>query len=99
MKKQQIVQIIRSYFADKPVRKAWLFGSFARDEQEADSDIDVLLELDFSQPIGLEYVHWWMDLEEKLNRKVDLVSDGTLSKYVLPFIEKDKQLIYERQTA
>lgn len=96
MKKRQIVQNIRSYFADKPVKKAWLFGSFAREEQEHDSDVDLLVELDFSQPIGLEYVHWWMDLETILNLKVDLVCEGTLSKYVLPFVEKDKQLIYER---
>ena len=96
MEKRQIVQTIRSYFADKPVEKAWLFGSFARDEQTNDSDIDVLVELDFSQPIGLEYVRWWLDLEERLGQKVDLVSEGTLSKYVLPFVEKDKQLIYER---
>lgn len=96
MEKRQIVQTIRSYFADKPVERAWLFGSFAREEQASDSDVDLLVELDFSQPIGLEYVHWWMDLEEKLGRKVDLVCEGTLSQYVLPFVDHDKQLIYER---
>ncbi|QMW05887.1 nucleotidyltransferase family protein [Spirosoma foliorum] len=96
MEKGQIVQEIQHYFADKPVERAWLFGSFARGEQEADSDIDVLLELDFSEPIGLEYIHWWMDLEKKLNRKVDLVCEGTLSKYIIPFVNQDKQLIYER---
>ena len=96
MEKDRIIQFIQGYFADKPVEKAWLFGSFARDEQLADSDVDVLLELDFSEPIGMEYIHWWMDLEKTLNRKVDLVCDGTLSKYVVPFVEHDKQLIYER---
>ncbi len=96
MNKPQIIQTIRDYLSDKPVEKAWLFGSFARNEQENDSDVDVLLELDLSQPIGLEYVHWWMDLEGKLDRKVDLVCEGTLSKYVAPFVEKEKQLIYER---
>jgi len=96
VEKKYIVQTIRAYFADKPVERAWLFGSFARDDQQNDSDIDVLVELDFSQPIGLEYVHWWMDLEKQLNRKVDLVCEGTVSKYVLPYVEQDKQLIYER---
>ena len=96
MDKQQIVQTIQSYFADKPVERAWLFGSFARNEQQEDSDIDVLLELDFAQPVGLEYVHWWLDLEKTLNRKVDLVCEGTLSHYVIPFVNQDKQLIYER---
>ena len=96
MEKSQIIQTIQSYLVGKPVEKAWLFGSFARNEQETDSDVDVLLKLDYSQPVGLEYVHWWMDLEDRLNRKVDLVCEGTLSKYILPYVEKDKQLIYER---
>lgn len=96
VEKKYIVQTIRAYFADKPVERVWLFGSFARDDQQNDSDIDVLVELDFSQPIGLEYVHWWMDLEKQLNRKVDLVCEGTVSKYVLPYVEQDKQLIYKR---
>ena len=34
------------------------------------------------------------DLEELLRHKVDLVSDG-LSKYVKPYVDKDKILIYE----
>jgi predicted nucleotidyltransferase len=99
MEKKQIVQTIQQYFADKPVERAWLFGSFARNEQQSDSDIDVLIELDFSCPIGLEYVHWWMDLERMLARKVDLVCEGTLSKYIVPLVNQDKQLIYERQIA
>lgn len=96
MEKGQIVRTIQHYFADKPVERAWLFGSFARNEQEADSDVDVLIEVDFSSPVGLEYIHWWMDLENELNRKVDLVCEGTLSKYIVPFVDQDKQLIYER---
>lgn len=60
------------------------------------SDIDILVELDYSQKVGIEYIRMQIDLEELLNTKVDLVSAGGLSKYVKPYIDKDKVLIYER---
>jgi predicted nucleotidyltransferase len=42
------------------------------------------------------FVKMKLDLEETLKRKIDLVSSKAISKCILPFIEKDKQLIYER---
>ena len=61
-----------------------------------DSDIDILVELDYSKHIGLGFVNMKFDLEEKLQKKVDLVSTNSDSKYILPFINNDKILIYER---
>lgn len=37
---------IKLYFSSQPVSKAWLFGSFARGEQNDDSDIDLFVSLD-----------------------------------------------------
>ena len=36
------------------------------------------------------------DLEERLHKKIDIVSSNAISNYILPFINKDKRLIYER---
>jgi hypothetical protein len=36
------------------------------------------------------------ELQQKLQKKIDLVSSNGLSKYIKPFIEKEKVLIYER---
>lgn len=90
------INSIRDYFRDKPVLKAFLFGSFSRDEADNDSDIDILVELDYSKHIGLGFVIMKLDLEEKLHKKVDLVSSNAISKHILPFINIDKKLIYER---
>jgi len=90
------INSIRDYFRDKPVLKAFLFGSFSRDEAVNDSDIDILVELDYSKHIGLGFVNMKLDLEEKLHKKVDLVSSNAISKHILPFINIDKMLIYER---
>lgn len=40
---------IKQSFRDKPVLKAYLFGSFSREQASVDSDIDILVELDYSQ--------------------------------------------------
>jgi len=90
------IDLIRNYFLKKPVIKAFLFGSASRGEMSADSDLDILVELDYSMPIGLEFVQMQLDLQDILQKKVDLVSSNSLSKYIKPFVDQDKVLIYER---
>lgn len=90
------IKIIKEYFQDKPVLKAFLFGSFSRGDALDDSDIDILVELDYSKHIGLGFVNMKLDLEEKLHKKVDLISSNAISRHILPFIHRDKKLIYER---
>jgi predicted nucleotidyltransferase len=90
------IDLIRNYFFSKPVRKAFIFGSTCRGEDTAESDIDILVELDYSKPIGLEFVQMKLDLQELLNKKVDLITLNSLSKHIKPFIDKEKVLIYER---
>ena len=87
---------VADYFKAQPVLKAWLFGSFSRNEQKPDSDVDIIVLLDKSRPIGLKFFGMWNDLEELSGRKVDLVSEGTLLPFAQESAEKDKILIYER---
>ena len=94
--KKSLTEKITAYFRKKPVLKAYIFGSFARIEADENSDIDIMVELDYSQSIGLEFVEMQLDLEQILDRKVDLLSSNAISKYIRPFIDKDKILIYEK---
>ncbi|MEB2781316.1 nucleotidyltransferase family protein [Algoriphagus persicinus] len=87
---------IKEYFRTQPVVKAYLFGSFARGQADELSDIDILVDLDYSQRIGLGFVQMQLELEEILNSKVDLVSTKGLSKYIKPIIDDEKKLIYAR---
>ncbi|MBR3700009.1 MAG: nucleotidyltransferase domain-containing protein [Bacteroidales bacterium] len=91
----EMIDMIREYFRTQPVLRAWLFGSFARGEETPDSDIDILVDLDYSKPIGLEFVQMQLDLMELLRKPIDLVSSRGLSKYIKPYIDKDKVLLYE----
>jgi predicted nucleotidyltransferase len=88
--------VLRKYFADKPVKRVYLFGSYARNTAvKGTSDFDILLELDYSKPIGMRFFSFQRELEDLLHNKVDVVTSDGISKYVLPYIEKDKILIYE----
>ena len=97
MSTQAMTQIIADYFKTQPVLKAWLFGSFARGEETPSSDVDILVQFDHRQPIGLlRYAGMWREIEELIGRKVDLVEDGTLMPFAVESANHDKQLIYER---
>ena len=93
---EQEIQLIREYFKNQPVLKAYLFGSYARGEADAKSDIDLLVDLDYSQNIGWRFFGMHLELEEILHRKVDVVLSDGVYENIQPFIEKDKKLIYAR---
>ena len=96
MGKRAIIEALRHYFSTQPVLKVWLFGSFSRGEETKDSDVDIMVSLDKSKPIGLKFFGMWSDLEELLGRKVDFVSEGTLLPFAQESVERDKILVYER---
>ena len=76
--------------------KAYLFGSYVRGMADNNSDIDILVDLDYSQKIGLKFIQMKFDLENLLNNEVDLVSSNGMSKYIKPFVDEEKRLIYEK---
>lgn len=90
------IESIQKYFQTQPVLKAYLFGSYVRGEADEKSDVDILVELDYTQKIGLHFVQMKFDLEEILNSSVDLVSSTGVSKYILPIIDNEKKVIYAR---
>jgi uncharacterized protein len=64
-----------------------IFGSYARNEQTSESDIDILVE--FNRPIGAEFIDLADELEEILVKKVDLVSRRGLKERHFKAIEKE----------
>jgi len=96
--KKKLVNRIKSYFEDKPIEKVWLFGSFARNEESLDSDIDLLIRFEKPNKIDLfDYIGIRQDLEDLTGRQVDLVEEGQEIEKIKPFIQKERKLIYERK--
>ncbi len=89
-------KLLRRYFVNRPIRRAYVFGSYSRKKAVRGSDLDILVELDHSEPIGMKFFGYRLELEELLKKKVDLVSADGLSQHIKPFVDKDKVLIYEK---
>lgn len=94
----EILPSIRKYFLDKPVLRAWLFGSCSRGEESIESDMDILVDYDHSNgPVSLlKMGGMLMDLSDIAGRRVDLIDNRSLKAFARESVEKDKILIYER---
>lgn len=91
-----IEKTIAEYFKTQPVLKAWIFGSYSRGEQRPDSDVDILIVLDPSEPVGMKFFGMYEDLKELLGRNVDLVTERSLAPFARASVERDRKLVYER---
>jgi len=86
----QIIPVLAPY----GVKRVALFGSVVRAEDTARSDVDILVE--FKAPVGLfRLARMQRELEERLERPVDLVTEGFLSRYMRPYIEEEQVVLYE----
>ena len=74
--KNKILPILRK----NNIKKAGLFGSYARGDQTLKSDVDIIIEA--PRGIGLGFVGIKLELEEKLGKKVDLVTYKSLHPYL-----------------
>lgn len=72
------------------VNSIGLFGSVVREDFNASSDVDIIV--DFTKPVGIEFIDLANFIESKLNKKIDLVSrDGVKKKY---FEQIESQIVY-----
>ncbi|MCQ2138377.1 MAG: nucleotidyltransferase domain-containing protein [Bacteroidales bacterium] len=92
----EVQEIISKFFKSWPVEKAWVFGSFSRGEETPESDVDIMVRLSKDAHLGFEYFRMILDLEQLLNRPVDMVVEGDLLEFARASAEHDKVLVYER---
>lgn len=85
--KGQITPILKKY----GVKKASLFGSYARGDYDEKSDIDILIEP--PKNMGMDFISLKLDLEDTLHTDVDLVSYNGINKYFKKYILADQLAI------
>jgi uncharacterized protein len=67
-------------FSQYPIKSLAIFGSYAREEQDEESDIDIMVVL--NGRMGIHFIDLADEIEDLVGRKVDLVSkDGIKDKY------------------
>jgi hypothetical protein len=85
---QEKLRQVKQQLADKyHVSSIGLFGSIVRADFKPESDIDIMV--DFSQPIGIEFIDLADELEKLLGRRVDLVSKAGVRPRYYQAIEPD----------
>ena len=88
---RQILQQLKPELVENfHVQEIGLFGSIVRDDFSPESDIDIIV--NFSKPVGMEFIDLANFIENKLKQKVDLVSkNGIKEKY---FKAIEQEIIY-----
>ena len=90
---QKIKKIILPILKKNNVIKAGLFGSFVREEQTKNRDIDILVELKKDLSL-LDVIKIKLELEKVLMKKVDLVEYDTIRPELRDIILNEEVLIY-----
>ena len=82
--KKKIVPILKKF----KVSKAGIFGSYARGEQKKKSDVDILIEINREADL-FDLIRLKASLENRINKKVDLVEYARIRKEIRENILND----------
>ena len=94
--KSEILDILNKNklrLSDYGVKRIGLFGSFVRGEQEDGSDVDLLVKFDQKKKNYHNFIGLIGLMEGLLDRKVDLVTEESLSPYIGPYIKKEVEYV------
>jgi len=96
-KKTIINSIVKYFEKTNYVSKAWIFGSFARGEDDYQSDVDVMIDVPDDKNFSLfDLAEIQYQLEKLILKKVDLVMKNGLKPQIKERIQADLKMIYER---
>ena len=87
---EKIVQILKS----KGARKIAIFGSYVRGEEKPESDIDIIVEFSERKSL-LDLVGIEQELSDAVGMRVDLLTEKSISPYLIDRIKKEMEVIYE----
>ncbi|KUK65016.1 MAG: DNA polymerase beta domain protein region [Parcubacteria bacterium 34_609] len=87
--KLEIAPILKKH----QVKRASVFGSYARGENNKNSDIDILVELERGKTM-IDLINLEMDIEKKTKRKIDLITFKSINPLIKKNILRDEVKIY-----
>ena len=94
--RKEIYEKIIDMLRNKGASKIAIFGSYSRKEEKTGSDIDIIVEFSERKSL-LELVRIERELSEVLGIKVDLLTEKSISPYLVDIIKRDLEVIYEKR--
>jgi len=91
--RKEIFEKIARILKDRGARKIAVFGSYVRGEEKPESDIDIIVEFSGRKSL-LELVRIERELSEVLGIKVDLLTEKSISPYLIDTIRREMEVIY-----
>jgi predicted nucleotidyltransferase len=93
MNREEIFEKIAQALKNQGARKIAVFGSYVRGEEKRGSDIDILVEFSERKSL-LDLVRIERQLSEALEIKVDLLTEKSISPYLIDTIREQMEVIY-----
>lgn len=93
----QLRDIVAPLAASYGAQRVYLFGSYARGDMTAESDVD--LRIDKGSIRGLALAGLLVDLEDALGLPVDLLTTASLDERFLNAIKNDEVLLYKEDSS
>ncbi len=96
--REQVIKKLKEYLRNQDkVKRAWLFGAYARDDHDAESDVDLLVQVPEKKSLSLfDLAEIRFQLEKLIHLKVDVVMKSAIKPEILKRITPELILIYER---
>lgn len=89
----RLIQLNQQQIRSFGVKKIGLFGSYAKNQQTDDSDIDFIVEFEKDKKSYSSYIKLAFFLEDLFGRKVDLLTNKSLSPYLGPRILNETEYV------
>lgn len=98
LNQNSVIKNLREFFTNESrIVTAYLFGSTARNESTADSDIDVMIEFSKNKKHTMfDLLDIQDQLQKLFNKKVDVVEKGFLKPHAYETVSKDLKLIFKK---
>lgn len=90
---EEIASLIKPILLSFEIKRASLFGSFAKGNDTETSDVDLLVEFGEGKSL-FDLIRLEMKIEEVLNRKVDVITFNSIHPYLKESILSEQVVIY-----
>ena len=92
---EEIKNMSREMFSRRDfIEKAYLFGSYARNTADKNSDIDIVVSL--NSPVGMKLYSLYDEIENVFDKNSDILTENEILNIMPRTYERDRVLLYER---